>query len=541
MKIKDHIFQPSIKRSMMLMAFVSLVESTQLLIIVMLVFSFIPIPLTDFAKDLFPFVLNSDVHPNRRMFFLHLWVGAGLLVHAAGLWFLRGRLGQARTDGLLGRLILVDGAWLVMQLFLVFKMIVYPQAAWVKPVFYVSLVTSLLSRFFWVEVNAFLLKTDEILLRWSSQKKLRWGLDIIIVLFMALALWIVDQQRLWAVIDLAGSRALADQGWMALSPLIKSSYAQALPLLIVLSMAYYVFFYLLLRQLFGSILLAGCGMILAVKWQYFHLGVAPDIWQFPLKTVVPLLPDVFFWSCLLMHVRQKQGRRWLGLSCVVLGAYMAYHFPTGIWLWMGWASYLALMREKHAWYWAPWGLASGLWLVCCGPQGTLGLVHHYWSSLLQILQGVGGLPYYDCLRGRNFFAFSVQFIIPVIYFVTIIAFRVVSLRGAEATKQSFKGIAAHLMVPISIYGLGLFTLHVWQPSLSNYYSVSSPLVIVLCFWASQALALLSDSRRIILSSLFLIVYAGALLTNNLFGIYPNVWNMAGVNWAQVKAMDHQRL
>jgi len=528
MKIKDYIFQPCIERSIILMALLGLIESLQLLIIVMLIFSFIPIPMTDFAKDLFP---NSQtaLNPNRKMFFLHLWVGAGLLIHSVGLWCLRGRLGEAKTDGLLGRLIMVDGTWLLLQLFMVFKMILYPQVFWVKPLFYVSLGLSLLSRFFWFEVNAFLLKADEILPRWSSQSRLRFGMDALIILFLALGLWIVDQQRLWAVIDLAGNRALADQSWMALSPLIKGNYSRAIPSLIILSMVYYGFFYLLLRRLFGSVLLAGCGMFLAIKWQYFHNGIAPNIWQFPLKTIVPLLPDVFFWLCLLMHVRQKRGVWGLGLAGVILGFYLAYHFPTGIWLWLAWVAYLVTVKGRSAWYFLPWAIGIGLWFFFYGPQGTFRLIDQYWSSMVRVLQGVGGLPYYDCLRGRNFFAFSMQFIIPIIYFVTI---KISAFLGRDEQL---------LMIPVSIYGLGLFTVHVWQPSLSNYYSVSGPLVIVLCFWASQALAQLPLTRRIIISSLFLIVYAGALLTNNLFGIYPNAWNVAGVDWAQVKAHHQERM
>jgi len=509
------------------MALFAIIESLQILIVVMLILSFIPIPPTEFSKDLFP-NNKTALLPNRKMFFLHLWVGACLVIYGAGLWFLRDKFKQGQSDKFLIRLITVDGCWLLAQIFLVFKMVLYPQLSWVKPVFYVIVAGAVCSRIFWIEIDAFLMKANEILPRLTSQPLWRWVLELSILLFMFSALWIFDQERLWVLMDLDGSRTYAQAALNVLSPLIKGvNYHAILSSLIILTIFYYGIFYLFLRRLFGSILLAGCGVLLAVKWQYFHLGVSPDIWQFPLKTILPLFFDIFFWLCLLSLGAQGQNLRMMGITCGILGLYLSYHFSTGVWLWVAWGAYLILTEERLQWYFLPGIICLGFWIIFCGFHGTFELIHQYWANMVLMLQGVGSIPFYDCLKGRNFFVFSVQFLIPVIYLVTMVTIKQKEMKM--------------LMVPMAVYGLGLFTAHVWQPSVSNYDSVSGPLVIILCFWADSAASYLRPALRTMVMSLLLIVYAGALLTNSLFGIYPNAWNMSGVNWEQLKTLDQQRM
>ncbi len=527
MRLKDSFFTPSIERSIVLMAILALIGSLQLLIVVMMVFSFIPITPTAFAKDLFPYIQNTDVHPNRRIFFLHMWVGSGILIHGIGLWLLRNILGQRQTDHELVRLITANGCWLLLQLFVIFKIIIYPQLPWTQPLLYVLLGCSFLTNVFWPEVNAALFRLKDIVLNWSSRLPVRVAGDMFLVAFILSALWITDPSRVWAVIGLQGNKALVQADWNMLSPLIQGvDYTKALPWLMMLSMVYYVLFYLLLRRIYRSILLSGCAVLLAVKWQYFHQGIFPNIWQFPSKTVIPLLPDIFFWLCLWFGHRGRMRQSGLWLAGLIAGIAVAYHVSTGIWLWLAWMTYLIVTRKNLSWGLFPWGIVLSIWVFCFDPHGAKVLIQQYTSSLAEVISGKGVLPYYESLKGRHFFAFTLQFIIPVIYILTLITIRTHPLK--------------FLIIPMAVYGLGLFSIHAWQPSLSNYYSVSAPLVVVLSFWAAQALRLLPEFRRVVISALLLVFYAAALLTNNVYAVYPNIWNMAGINWEQVKASHQER-
>jgi hypothetical protein len=101
-----------------LTAFV-LVESLQFLIILGLVYSFIPIPLPDFWKDL-PLKLQAAVHPKREIFFYRCFLVFAMAGQIALAYWFQSRRADVPRRGLL-RIAAVD-AWLVIiELFAVFK------------------------------------------------------------------------------------------------------------------------------------------------------------------------------------------------------------------------------------------------------------------------------------------------------------------------------------------------------------------------------------------------------------------------------------
>ena len=427
-------------RTIVIIAGLALVEAIQVLIIVVTIFHFIPIAVRDSAKDIFP-VLHDGLKPEREIFFFHVFVFTCLSIDGLILWFLRKRLGQTTVDTVLVQLMAVDAGWLLVQLFAVFKILLYGNLIWPKFLFYGMLTLSILSRIFWIELSVFLANLPHCLGVWGRLRSLRLGADAAVIAFLCSCLWVVDLQRVWAVINLWGSKALVDQSWASINPWFKGiAYQQALPWLIAANIIYCICFYIFLRMFTRSILLAVSGLMLFVKLQFFHLGIAPIIWQFPAKTPVLLVSNV---------------------------------------------------------------------MMALNSQTTVSFV--------------------DCLRGRNFFAFTMQFLIPVIYCATYIM--------AASYKSDWK---VKLVKLVSIGGLVLFLVHVLQATISNYYSVSTPLVIVLCFWADRLMEQLTPNRKFIVTLMLAVVCTGALYTNNLFGVYPNIWNVSSVNWSQIEAVSLKR-
>ena len=73
------------------LAVLSFVEALQVLIIVALIFSFIPFKIPAFVQKLYPLSLY-DVRIERESLFYHVWIAAGLLLQGLFI-FSQGRLG----------------------------------------------------------------------------------------------------------------------------------------------------------------------------------------------------------------------------------------------------------------------------------------------------------------------------------------------------------------------------------------------------------------------------------------------------------------
>lgn len=90
------------------------------------------------------------------------------------------------------------------------------------------------------------------------------------------------------------------------------------------------------------------------------------------------------------------------------------------------------------------------------------------------------------------------------------------------------------LIPLSVYGLGVYAHFLWHATINFYYMVPLPLVGCICFWGTQILEGMAPTRQRLVKLVLGSVAVIALFTNFLFTYYPNVFNLAGENWEQEK-------
>ena len=272
---------------------------------------------------------------------------------------------------------------------------------------------------------------------------------------------------------------------------------------------YFIACYFFLRVWLNNALLACAGVLLAIKLHLFNAGVAPVVWVYPAKTFLRYLWDVTVLWAIAKHV-QSADRRFLWLAGTCAGIALMYVLDTGLVLLAAFYLYLIFYRtlapgphvRMKMFFVAPIAAAGLLWFA----HGKPAVVFFAWPA---------ALPFYDCLKGLQFFAFVMAFIIPLVYTATILS--VTALCCLK--KIVWRNILAAV---ISAYGLGLYQYFVWHSALDNYYSVGIPFVFVLCFWFQRLLSPANLRVRRLVSAFAVALSLLALLTNTLFLYYHSV-------------------
>lgn len=542
-------------------------EALQLLFLLCLAFSFIPVHYRSFAREMFP-VYWSDIRPEREMFFYRAFVVCAIVLQAAFVWQGR-RLQAPLARRHLQQYLAVAGIWIFLQIFAAFKIFIFGDPAWARYLLYASTAGAVVTRLFWPELCR--------LVPWLAARGRRlfpasaalkaWDCAFALLLIAVLA--VPDIDRALARIFTSDKffhldRFLMAPAWAHLNGLVLnkdviSEYGVALPavlgqilartggfdygpaivLIISTAIAYYLLAYTLLRRWLCSRAIATFGTLLAVKLQLFHWGVLPLVWRFPSATPLRYFPDVFFLLCILSHIRS--GRKvWLWAAAVITGVSLAWVIDAGVYMLGALLVYtLAHAYERRlplaAYFQMPLTVLlaslSTAGLILWSLQGNLVFDAAYWSNHFEyvrlFLQGWGGLPMTDGLKEKQFFAFIMGFIIPVVYVWTLII--------AAALCFLRRGMRENLFVlVVCVYGLGLYHYFIYRSAVTSYYVVCLPFVFIVCFWLSQLLASAKAALAVTVKAVLIAGVLGALLTGFLFMHYPNALNLSGLDWTGEK-------
>ncbi len=323
-------------------------------------------------------------------------------------------------------------------------------------------------------------------------------------------------------------------------------YVHVLVVMMAMVIFYFGALYAFVRVWLGHAALAVLVVTVALKLQMFHSGISPLIWIFPQDTPLRHWLDIPVLLCLLGHARQGRGRYLAGAACGT-GAAIAYVPASGLCLlaaFYGYVVFLLMIKEHRAamtrsftelrkiFFYAllPLATAVGFLFVL---QGSMVLQPAFWYNLCEplrlILQGVGALPIYACLRERYFFAFIMGFAVPVIYVWTLLVVGGLC-RAHKAARQDV------FIIPLCLYGLALYVHYVLHPATSHYYAVGIPLVLVIGFWLGKAIGRCSAVSGLRILLLLVAAGWGALLTNNFFIYYPNIFNIGAIDWEPEKRL-----
>ncbi len=563
--MNKNLFKDPLSRNIGYLSALVFVGSLQVLILLVFVYQFIPMAMDPITQGVPPTLLKL-FQPNRNQFFYHAFIAAAILGQAGILYVYRARLSMPELAGEIREFLIAETLWVSWQLFAVFKILQYDNPAWARSLLYAGFAAALLAKIFWPELKrAFKLFPlwlgGEIPVLWRSLA------DGGVILVLLLVIMIPDPDRALLRMALADSFNHFDQWLMAplwayhkgLTPMAQFfdplnggvlvlvhavvnfmggvTYGHVVQILCLLAVLYYLAFYYFLRFWLG-ILPAIFGVLLAVKLQMFHMGMNPLGWAYPAQSVLRHTFDVAVFFCLLLFARYER-ELFLWLAALFIGISLSYVFDTGTYMLGAFYAYVAvllLIKETRCLLcpnlgqWRkilglallPWLVMIIAWVIYFGP-----VVFHreFWGHWPN---GEDAVSILSCLRDRNFFAFFAAFVPPIIY----------ALGAATVTTLVFWQRWSReklFIIPLSVYGLGVYAHFLWHSTINYYYMVPLPLVACICFWGTQCLNGFSNFRRRLIKLIFAVLVAIGLFTNFLFTYYPNVFNMAGENGDQQKA------
>jgi len=542
------------------------VESLQVLIIAVILSDHFPYHNEHLISQIFTMDL-ADSKVNRQLELYQFFVLTSIIfAFAFVIWgreklknpsWVRGLAGFTMTQLLL----------LAFQLFAVFKISVYQNPSWAEHLLYTGLGAGILTRVFWPEVSGTVRNIYGKLSLLGSKPWMMRSVDTLAVFIIIGLLYVPDIGRAisrtfiwgrfldwdrylvgpgWAYLNGASLNGDALSPWGAVLPALITGlskftggfdYIHIMACCMTLVILYLLASYLFLRLWLGSALIAIGGILLLIKLHLFNASGAPLIWIYPQKTCLRYLPDIFVLIA-LVQFSQKNNKKWLWAACVGVGISLGYMVDTGFALLMAFYAYLIFLLIKIKLpKFTMLRLVVTPWLVGLGLIGLVkgeGMVDPvFWQNTFEgayrLSRGLGAVPFYDCLRNLQFFAFVMAFIIPGVYMMTVLGI------GTLCFFDKIRRV--HIIAAvISIYGLGLYQYHLWQSSLDNYYAVGVPFVLVLCFWIKHIADFASPLARKIILIAWVVLNAGALMTNQLFVYYPNALNIAGYDWSSEKKL-----
>jgi len=555
--------------NIMALSLLSLVESLQILIIVVLIYSIIPIAVPVFVQKLFPLSLY-DVHLKRETFFYHVWIALGIGLQGLLMFANRRYLGEDLWRGLCPYICTMAGI-VIIQIFAVFKIFLWGDPLWARDLFYAFLGIGILARIFWPEFWRFMLW---IWAQLTARKAPRWQnflMEAGAILILAVLIFTPDlgailarmfsYDKFYHLDGFVLSPAWAYHNGLTLNKDVTSeyslimpiafdglmkwaggfSYAHAVAVMIVFSALYYLLLYGLWRYWTKSFGLSFFGVLLSIKLQFFHWGVIPLIWIYPNATPIRFLPDVFFLYFILRFTKGLR-LRWLAAAAFAVGIGLVWTMDVGIYMFVtllaAAAACIYLKGAKAATQTAglvlvPWILAFGILGIFYGP---LVFKSGFWKNTFEFMslfmQGWGALPITEGLKDKQFYAFCMGLMIPVAYAGTLLYSLGVFL---------FRRSRPHLfMALVCVYGLGLYHYFIHRSGVTSYYAVVIPFIFVLLYWI-QALLKSFAGRWQIGIKLFLCAWAlVALTTSYLFTYYPNSLNLSGFDWAPEKKFYTQQ-
>jgi len=570
--MNKEFFKDPVSRNIGYLSALVFVVALQVLIVLVFVYQFVPLTMAPDARGI-PSTLLKLFHPNRNYFFYHAFVATATIGQALVLYIFRRRLGVPELAGKIREFLMAETVWVSWQLFAVFKILQYDNPQWARSLLYAGFAAALLAKIFWPELKRGL-KRLKVWLGQDIPALWRRLADGGLICLLLSAIMIPDGERALLRMAMVDSTNHFNQWLMtplwayhkALTPEVQFfavlnwgalvlvhalvslagglTYVHVVGVLCFLAVAYYTAFYYFLRFWLG-ILPAIFGVLLAVKLQMFHMGINPLIWVYPDQSVLRHTLDVAVFFCLLVYA--CGGREvFLWLSSAFIGVSLGYVFDTGVYMLGALYVYLGLLLALKdtrcrlcstvaAWrkilglVLLPWALMVIVLRICLG---AVVLHSEFWmesfKDIPRWLNGEGSVSIFSCLRDRNFFAFFASFVPPVIYAGgSAWAVSMVYVRRWRREKL--------FIIPVSVYGLGVYAHFLWHASINEYYMVPLPLVGCICFWAVQCLKEMGPLRQRVIKLIFALIAGIALFTNFLFTYYPNVFNMAGGNAQQEKS------
>ena len=172
--------------------------SVQVVIILAVIFSFIPIKLNSFVQTLLPLYWDQ-VRPHRQIQFYAVFILFGITAQAWGMIFLKKQLQDKEFAKALGPFVIMQWVWVLIETTAAFKIFVFGSPQWAKWFLYLSLVAWVLNTIFWPEFKragrcVVIIGFPSLL---NAALAGRW-VDILLPVLIIILLWPADMTKLLA-------------------------------------------------------------------------------------------------------------------------------------------------------------------------------------------------------------------------------------------------------------------------------------------------------------------------------------------------------
>ena len=425
------------------------VESLQVLIIAAMLSNYYPLHNEYFVSQSFTNAI-PNLKIDRQVQLYQLFVFTNIILATAFMTWGREKLKNAAWVKSLLTYTITQAVLVTLQLFAVFKIVVYHSPVWAMHLLDIGLGLGVVTRMLWPEVSG---RVKDIYGKLSLKRAQPWmkrAVDAMALFIIAGMLYVPDLDKVfsrvfvlrpiprlgqisgkspgWAHLNGASLNRDALSPWGTVVPSLIAGlskltggfdYIHVMACCMVLVIIYFLACYLFLRLWLGSALLALGGVLLAIKLQLFNASTAPLVWLYPQKTCLRYLPDLFVLLALVQFNR-KNNTQWLWAACAGVGISLGYMADTGFALLIAFDGYLIFLLLKSK---LPKPLLAKLfvtpWLVGLGLTGLFqgaGIADpHFWQNTfepaLRMARGLGTVPFFDCLRSLQFFGFVMAFII----------------------------------------------------------------------------------------------------------------------------------
>ncbi len=310
------------------------------------------------------------------------------------------------------------------------------------------------------------------------------------------------------------------------------SYESVMAVVVALTIIYYIAWYFLIRRWLGSVLLTAALMLLAIKWQMFHMGAYPFVFTYFSMTPMRVIYDVIYFWCLWMHI-QTGNKNWLLGAGVACGFGIYYLTSEGTYGTASFGAYILLLLGLPAWRGhfrlrVRDGFLVLLPVAVAAVFLTLTIGSHiataqFWNNIGEFinyfLSGFGLEPMSKNLVEHKYLESLMSFVIPMGYLLTLL---IVLSRLIFNLAQG----AEWMVVVLCLYGLGTFHYFVARSTGTSYDAVCLPFVFILGFWVKMGLDRLKEQQRRGVRFILLALSVWALMTTHMFLSYPNIINLS---------------
>ena len=289
-------------------------------------------------------------------------------------------------------------------------------------------------------------------------------------------------------------------GWPLLfsliQPILQLSYENVLHTCVIYGCLYFIGLYVLLRTASRNVMFATAGVLFALflsvfapVWSHNNLCA---VWQWPSSSILRSAMDVWFFLCILCHLRTKRWW-WMPAAGITVGIGILLETDTGLclaitfvlyWICIKWLESHESEKRLHL------PTCIGSWLsvffICLAGLAVAGRFtiftqpREFWTGWIEGVTnsgklGIGGLYLLSRIGIWDIVFFTA---IVIVFFIAFSVALIRFLHGVPSTMSTFLGC-------VGVFGLSRSMVFIWRSLTGNLTHTAIPLSIIASISAAE--------------------------------------------------------